>query len=357
MNDVVGSNHSRSVYLWLMTGVILIMAMVVIGGITRLTQSGLSIVEWKPVTGIIPPLNEREWILEFEKYQQSPEYKFYNNEFTVSDFKSIFFWEYLHRLIARLIGFVFIIPCFIFWMRGKFNRSLKTKVVLIFAFGGFQGFLGWFMVKSGLVDAPHVSHLRLAIHFVSALLLIVFIYNTALSVKYGSLEKTTKSRQNMLFNLFGLLLLLQIVFGAFVAGLKAGKMFNTYPLMGDYWIPPDVGGAFKYLGAAAIWESPFVVQFAHRTIAILLILSGILVYRSFKMKTFKGIMNVTINSFLVVLLFQFLLGILTLIYAVPVWLGVLHQFVAIILVVLVVRIHFFSRRNVSNDYPALNEIL
>lgn len=340
-------DYNKAVHLWLMSGVFLVIAMVVIGGITRLTQSGLSMVEWKPITGIIPPLNEQDWLIEFEKYKQSPEFKHYNYDFTVSNFKSIYFWEYLHRLLARMIGIVFVIPCGYFWWKGFFNRDVKIKVSFIFLLGTFQGFLGWFMVKSGLVDSPHVSHLRLAMHFLSALFLIIAIYHTALSVRYGNSNLVENRENKTVLWIFSTLLLVQIIYGALVAGLKAGKVFNTFPFMGDSFIPDGIGYAFKNLGIVAIWENPFVVQFIHRWVAILLVFVGVVVFMRLKNESKNLRLKTSLHLFLVTLILQVTLGVITLVLSVPIWLGVLHQLVAIFLVIFLVRILFFHKRGVK----------
>ena len=168
--------YDKGLVRWLMLGCVLIAAMVVIGGITRLTHSGLSMVEWKLIMGSVPPLNEAEWQDTFEKYKQFPEYKIMHNHFTLEDFKSIFMWEYLHRLLGRLIGLVFIFPFIYFLVKKRISKELLPKLILILIWGGFQGFLGWFMVKSGLVDNPNVSHFRLAIHLITAFGLCCYIF-------------------------------------------------------------------------------------------------------------------------------------------------------------------------------------
>lgn len=332
---------NNAVYYWLISGCILIALMVVIGGITRLTQSGLSMVEWKPIVGAIPPLNDQEWNHEFELYKNSPEYLHYNSHFTLKDFKSIFFWEYLHRLIGRVIGLVFIIPCVIFWLKGRFSPEMKKRVIIIFIGGLCQGVIGWLMVKSGLVKNPHVSHYRLALHLVTALALIVYIYWAALHVKHSSARVVTARFPVKLLNGIIGLISVQIIYGAFVAGLKAGKMFTTFPKMGDSWIPPDIATSFEMNGWISLFEAPSVVQLIHRLIGISLF--GIALYLLLNLKKFDSSVVGTLRFLSILVLFQVILGVITLVMAVPVNLGVLHQSVAILVLLAVFRLKFESK--------------
>lgn len=230
----------RSVIIWLLTGCLLIFVMVVVGGVTRLTHSGLSMVDWNLFMGAIPPLNEQEWIATFNQYKQFPEYQKVNFTFSLDEFKSIFFWEYLHRLIGRLIGLVFIVPFVYFLIRKKISGSLLRECLLILGMGAFQGFLGWWMVKSGLVDNPDVSHYRLAIHLIAAFLTFAYTFWVALKLIYtnDSHDSSTPMRRGLIVLL--ILLIVQIVYGAFVAGLDAGKVFNTWPKMGKQWVAEAV---------------------------------------------------------------------------------------------------------------------
>ncbi|WP_200862456.1 COX15/CtaA family protein [Indibacter alkaliphilus] len=318
--------YRSAVHSWLMTGVILVLLMVVIGGITRLTQSGLSMVRWEPITGAIPPLTAEQWQHEFEEYQGSPEFKAYNYHFTLNDFKQIYFWEYLHRLVGRVVGLVFLFPAIFFWIKDVFDVRMRKQVLLIFLGGLFQGVLGWYMVKSGLVDKPHVSHYRLAAHLSTALALAGYIYWVALEWK--PLKKVPSKAINRATIVLLSLLSIQIVFGAFVAGLKAGKMFNTFPKMGLTWFPSDLNTAFELSGGFAIFENGIVVQFIHRYLAYLIVFGVIWLWWGIKKYAFKLL---PLGNFLLVMVgVQFLLGVLTLIWAIPVSLGVLHQLGAVI---------------------------
>ena len=265
------SKGDRRVFNWLILGCILIGLMVVIGGITRLTQSGLSMVKWEPIMGTLPPLSADAWNETFDLYKQSPEFIHYNKHFTLDEFKSIFFWEYLHRLIARIIGLVFLIPCDVFWMKSYFNSKRKRQVVVIFAWGAFQGVLGWVMVKSGLVDKPHVDHYRLAAHLITAIGLLAYMYYVALGIKYEIITTSPLGNLRKLTGGFIVLLFIQIIYGAFVAGLKAGLIYNTFPKMGNSWIPNEFSSIISREGVMSIMESPGIVQFIHRMIAYIII--------------------------------------------------------------------------------------
>lgn len=321
--------RQKQVYYWLMSGCLLIVLMVVLGGVTRLTQSGLSMVTWEPVTGIVPPLNEQEWQAEFELYQRTPEFKVYNADFTLQDYKQIYFWEYVHRLIGRLLGFVFLFPCLFFWFKGYFTSALRSKILLIFLGGAFQGFLGWFMVSSGLKDNPHVSHYRLAAHLLTAAALMLYIYWVALGIKYERRSSDARSVKWWVRAWFALTFL-QVMYGAFVAGLKAGKMYCTFPLMGTQWWPEEFDFTLEHSGISSFWQSGGLVQFTHRVIAYLLVLVSVVVLVKAK-KILAPAQLRPVYLVALLILVQATIGVLTLVYAVPVSLGVLHQFVAMML--------------------------
>jgi len=317
-------NSSRKIVLWLITGCTLIWAMVVVGGITRLTHSGLSMVKWN-ITGILPPLNQQEWQEKFAEYQQTPEYKQINSYFTVEDYKSIYWWEYIHRLIGRIIGMVFIIPFLYFLYRGWINRKLMMKLLVILALGGAQGVLGWYMVKSGLVDVPHVSHYFLAAHLLTAFTTFGYCFWVALDLIYtntSKLEKPFRSLRKwtwvLLFFVF-----IQIMYGAFTSGLHAGKFDPTWPKMGNNWIAPEV------TSMTPLWRN-FLdgvagVQFIHRCNAYVVVLLVFLIwFKSRKLQLLPTQSN-GIKFLLSMVCVQFLLGVFTLVYSVPVVLGVLHQ--------------------------------
>ena len=320
--------REKRVFNWLITGCLLIILMVVVGGITRLTQSGLSIVKWEPIMGTLPPMSQEAWNEAFDLYKQSPEFRHYNADFVLSDFKAIFFWEYLHRTIARILGLTFIIPCVIFWMKGYFNTRLKRQVILIFIFGALQGVLGWVMVKSGLVDQPHVSHFRLAAHLITALGLLIYIYWVALTIKYEVIGKNGQPLVRPLIWFIGILFL-QLIYGAFVAGLKAGLFYNTFPKMGTEWFPENFIRILNREGIMSLMESAGLVQFVHRMIAFtIVILLGVLWWKARRFKL-NSSQKLGLQGLILAVTLQFILGIVTVLYAVPVTLGVLHQFGAI----------------------------
>jgi cytochrome c oxidase assembly protein subunit 15 len=329
----------KAILIWLRVGMLMIIIMVAVGGITRLTHSGLSMVEWKPLIGAIPPTSESQWQSSFEIYQQYPEYQEKNFEMTLEEYKKIFFWEYFHRLWGRLMGFVFIIPFLIFWKKGYLQPPLFKRFIWILIGGGLVGGLGWFMVVSGLKDKPEVSHYRLAIHLLAAFSLLAYIYWQSLLIKYNQhLEANNKVLKWPKWLI--LLAILQIIYGAFVAGLKAGLIHNTFPLMGNSFVHENT------FSLSPFWENLINhedgVQFIHRMLAyalfILIIFLG-LKYR----KTTREEWNRSLNYAMFIVIFQFILGVTTLLMHVPVLLGVIHQFGAILLLLSLFRIQFFNK--------------
>jgi cytochrome c oxidase assembly protein subunit 15 len=344
--------YRKSIIIWLLTGCILIAAMVIVGGITRLTGSGLSITEWNVVMGAIPPVNDNQWNDAFEKYKQIPQYQLLNYNYSLDDFKKIFFWEYLHRLIGRLIGVVFFVPFIFFFFKKQFDKTLLKKVLFLFLLGGLQGFLGWFMVKSGLSERTSVSHYRLAIHLLAAFITFGFTFKVALDIIYPvkiwydiHLRKLYKATWIVM-----ILLTIQIIYGAFVAGLKAGKIYNTFPKMGDEWIASSVPYSIHTEGMLAMFNNISVVQFVHRYSAYAVVAAFLFLFFYSKnlntarlQKLFTKEKLTAVNFLPVAVLFQFLLGVLTLVFAVPVWLGVLHQSMAFLLFALMVfLLHRFN---------------
>jgi len=343
----------KQITTWLLSACLLIFLMVIIGGITRLTRSGLSIVEWHPISGIIPPLSDSTWQVEFEKYQKFPEYQKLNQTMTLDQFKFIFFWEYIHRLIGRLLGIFFIIPFAYFFIKKKLYPPLIKKLLLMFIFGTLQGLYGWYMVKSGLIDNPHVSHYRLAGHLILAFGLMAYILWNCLDIsrdrfKKGSFYNYRKFRS--ILHWIIAVILLQIVYGAFTAGLKAGYGWNTFPKMAGQWIPEGL------LALSPWWknllEHQMTVQFIHRCLgfALLLLIPGFWRYTRGFMLTEQQ--NRAITWFVYTVLIQFVLGIFTLLLTVPVWLGVLHQAGAFLLLADWVYIYFL----VSNSEPRKHQI-
>ena len=256
------NSHARPLSIWLFGCAFMVFAMAVIGAVTRLTESGLSIAEWKPLIGALPPLNETEWERVFALYKNTPEFQVKNSWMGLSDFKTIFFWEWFHRLWGRLIGIVFALPMIWFWVRKKIPSGYKSKFLLALGLGGLQGVLGWYMVKSGLVDNPAVSHFRLAAHLSLALL----IYTVLLWLAFD-LWSAQQTGGSFCLKRHGWITLAfvatTIIWGAFTAGLDGGMVYNTWPKMNTYWVPPEVTGLHSLL-----WD-PAAVQFSHRWIAVL----------------------------------------------------------------------------------------
>ncbi len=256
---------SRPIAYWLFTVAFLVFAMAVIGAITRLTESGLSMVEWKPLIGAIPPLNDAEWERVFGLYRETPEFKHKNFWMEIDDFKNIFFWEWFHRLWGRLIGVAYAVPLLFFWVRGMIPHGYKFKLLVGFVLGGLQGVLGWYMVKSGLVERPSVSHFRLAAHLGLAFL----IFGYLVWIGFDFLGKPVRAatfciRRHGWTALF--FMTVTIIWGAFTAGLDGGLLYNEWPLMGKHFIPMEA------VNAAAFINDPAGVQFVHRWIAVITML-------------------------------------------------------------------------------------
>ncbi len=320
--------QDRAIAQWLLLCCGLVFAMVVLGGVTRLTGSGLSMVDWKPVTGVFPPIGDAEWQATFEMYQTSPEFQEKNSNMDVNDFKGIFWLEYSHRLLGRLIGMVFFFPFVYFLWRGSIGKDEWPKYTLMFMLGGMQGVLGWYMVKSGLVNIPEVSQYRLTAHLVAAFAIFGFMFWVALSRLYPQDEQPRHSWYGKTIALTTLITI-TIIAGGFVAGLKAGKVYNTFPMMGDYWIPP---GMFALDPAwRNLFENVATVQFDHRILAISTF-AAIVVYWAKIRKTDlpTRIARIT-NALLHTATLQIVLGISTLLLVVPLFLAAAHQAVAMLL--------------------------
>lgn len=321
----MNTNPLKPIIVWLLAGCFLIYAMVVIGGITRLTHSGLSMVEWNMIVGSLPPMSDADWQVPFEKYKQSPEYQLINNQFTLQEFKSIYWWEYVHRLLGRTIGMVFLIPFFYFLIKKKFDKPLLNKMLVLLALGALQGFLGWFMVKSGLQKQPHVSHYRLAAHLISAFTVFGFTFWYALDLFYPKASQQTDSTKKIikLTNITFGFIVLQIIYGAFVAGLRAGLFYNTFPKMGEVYFPDTITSFEPFW--KNLLENPSGVQFIHRYVAYIVFIMVVYVWMYSSNDTITPLQRKAANTMLTIVVIQFLLGVFTVLYAVPVSLGVIHQ--------------------------------
>lgn len=317
--------NQRPIALWLIICCFMIFAMVVIGGATRLTGSGLSMVEWEPVMGVMPPLTQAEWQSTFEKYQQFPEFKIKNRDMGLSEFKAIFWFEYGHRLLGRAIGVVFLIPFLYFLIRRRIARALTPKLIIMFFLGGLQGLLGWYMVKSGLVDNPRVSQYRLTAHLAAAFLIYSYMFWVAMDLLFPNRETTTTDPKPIrrLMWVVTALTTVTVLSGGFVAGLKAGFAYNTFPLMDGHWFPE----AYFYLQPwwMNLFENIAAVQFDHRLLAILtlvLIVTGWWLTRN---RELPKRARLGFHLLLAMVMIQVTLGISTLLLHVPVSLAATHQ--------------------------------
>jgi cytochrome c oxidase assembly protein subunit 15 len=331
--DIPGERR-RPLRLWLWSIAAVTFAVVIVGGITRLTLSGLSIVDWRPIMGVVPPLNEAEWQRAFDMYRQFPEYLTWRQSMTLAEFKVIFFWEYLHRLLARAIGLVFLIPFAFFLVRGWLDRPLLRRALLLFGLGAMQGLMGWLMVKSGLVDRPSVSHYRLAAHLVLAFT----IFGWALWLARDLAPRTDRAaaqpaaQRRFLMRGLGVvggLLAVQIVWGAFVAGLKAGRYYPTFPLMGGRLVPAEL----LWLDSAAVnfVANPIAVQWLHRLLGTVLAAAALVMFMRVR-RIVPDAESRRFNAALAGLIgAQYAIGVLTLVLRVPVGLAVLHQAMALVI--------------------------
>lgn len=323
----------RPLRLWLWSIAAMTFGVMVVGGITRLTLSGLSIVEWNPVMGIVPPFTEAQWQAAFDAYRQFPEYQQLRQGMTLGEFQFIFFWEYLHRLLARAIGLVFLVPFLWFWARGWLNRPLLRRTLLLFGLGAAQGVMGWLMVASGLVDRPSVSHYRLAAHLSLAFLIFGWAVWLVRDLTPGAaaprLEPRTRRFLLRGLALVGGVLAAQVVWGAFVAGLKAGKYYTTFPLMGGRLVPSEL----LYLESplANFVANPIAVQWVHRVLGTVLLLATVWLAVLVLRRVADAVSRRYAAVFAGLLAGQYALGIVTLVLAVPVSLGVLHQAAALVL--------------------------
>lgn len=311
---------------WLFFLAALVFAIVVVGGITRLTESGLSITEWKPVRGIIPPLNAAEWQAEFDAYKRIPQYSAFNLHMTLEGFKEIYFWEYLHRLLARGIGLVLALVMGWAWWRRAIPAGYGRRMIAIFALGGLQGLIGWWMVYSGLSTRTEVSHIRLAVHLIAALLIFAALVWTALDLQRLAREpQAAPARMTGLALAAVLALGVQIMLGAFVAGLRAGYAFASWPKMGEDWFP--AGGWDSAMRLANLYDNPIVVQFLHRWWAWIVVVAALLVARAARAQGARGAVVAVATGMVV----QIILGIATLLTGVDIVVAVAHQGVAVLL--------------------------
>jgi cytochrome c oxidase assembly protein subunit 15 len=308
----------RAIAAWLFAVAALVFVMIVVGGITRLTESGLSMVRWEPVSGIVPPLNDAQWQAEFDAYKAYPEYQQINRGMSLAEFKAIYFWEYLHRVLGRLIGLAFALPLAWFALRRAIPPGYAPRLLLLLGLGGLQGFIGWWMVASGLVDRPDVAHDRLATHLTLALVIFAALIWTALDLLQRPHAGPPRPARWVPF--FVPLLFLQMIWGAFVAGLDGGYAFNTWPLMGDSFMPPYVAEVARQ-ALTNLANDAIAAQFVHRTLAIVVALFALHVAGTL-WRAGAGGRAAALGG---AVLLQFALGVATLLSGVNIVLGVAHQ--------------------------------
>ena len=334
MTDNTKLMTNKPIAIWLFVMALLVAMMVVIGGVTRLTGSGLSMVEWRPLIGTLPPLSQAEWLRVFTLYQASPEYNEINFGMSLAEFKTIFFWEYFHRLWGRLLGLAFGLPLIYFAMRKMIPDGYRTPLIVLLILGGMQGVIGWWMVKSGLVADPTVSQYRLATHLSMALFIYGLLLWTGFNLAYGKAARPS----GHLIGVVGIVSA-TIVAGAFVAGMDAGLLYNEYPLMGDGLVPVEYGEE----GLSDPFDNPASAQFHHRWIAVLAVIGVLTIWRRAHRNPALAKRGALVG---VIVLGQFTLGIITLLNGVPVWMGAAHQLGAVLLLGATLWcVHGLSRTN------------
>ena len=329
---------NNQISIWLISMFWIISAMIVVGGLTRLTDSGLSITQWQLFSGFLPPLNNAEWFMYFDLYKEIPEFKLQNYDMTMQEFKVIFWWEWAHRFMGRLIGIAFLIPLIYFTFKIKFKELIN--LYFIFVLICFQGFIGWYMVSSGLIDRVDVSHFRLSVHLLVAFFILSLIFWNYLKIKVKSNFHNTI---NIIYPLsFLFLVFLQISIGAFVSGMDAGKIYNSWPLMGNSFFPND--NSISNLFKLSAFSDPSLVQFIHRKLAYLIGLFYLyLLFYIYKNKKSDLYKSVNILGFFIIL--QIVLGIFTLLYGAEILIASMHQISSIFLVASCIYFLFINTKS------------
>ncbi|UJP04975.1 MAG: COX15/CtaA family protein [Nitrosomonas sp.] len=323
----------KSIAAWLLVCCALVFAMIVVGGVTRLTDSGLSIVEWQPIVGTMPPITQQDWDILLEKYRATPQYQQVNKGMSVDEFKSIFWWEYFHRVLGRLIGLVFFVPFIYFLWKKQVDRKLGIKLAGIFVLGGLQGFMGWYMVMSGLVNDPHVSQYRLTAHLGLAFVIFAAMFWVALDLlspdrEHVQSDEKLQRLRKFAYGLTGLIFIM-ILSGGFVAGIRAGLAYNTFPLMSGHLIPPGMFMLEPWY--RNFFDNATTVQFDHRLIAWMLAFLVPVFWLKSRQILLSGTTRLACNLFLLMLAIQIGLGISTLLLVVPIPLAASHQGGAVLL--------------------------
>jgi len=348
MKELRSETSNRAVAWWVLIGVVMLMIQVLLGGITRLTGSGLSITEWKPILGTLPPMNDNDWNEAFEKYKQIAQYKKLNAYFDLTDFKTIYFWEWFHRLWARLIAVAFVIPFAFFIFKKMIKKEMINGLIILFLLGLLQGLVGWIMVMSGLKDSElvYVSHYKLAIHFILAMGIICYAVWFALQLLVPGERLIADRRIRNYYWRMIALLTLQLIYGAFMAGLKAGSYAATWP---------DINGKFfpdyqQPISNIALFDNPLIVHFIHRGLAYIIAFAILYGWWKFRSSHPASLFNRTRWLLPGITLLQVLLGIFTVLYSTDtntmVWLGTAHQFVAMLLLLSLVWVVYIVRSRV-----------
>ena len=333
----VNPKINNQLSIWLISMFIIISIMIVVGGLTRLTDSGLSITEWQLFSGLLPPLNQNDWILYFNLYKEIPEFKLQNFNMTLQEFKVIFWWEWAHRFLGRLIGLCYLIPLIYFSFKVKISKILD--LYFIFFLICFQGFIGWYMVSSGLVDRVDVSHFRLSIHLLIAFLILSLIFWNYL--KFQNYKYISDGINSIIPFIFLVLILTQIVIGAFVSGMDAGKIYNSWPLMGGTYFPND--NKIENLFKLSAFSDPSLVQFIHRNLAYVIGFFYVLIFfKVYKNKINKLYRSVNILGFFIIL--QIVLGIFTILLGAQIYIAAVHQVSSIFLVTSSIYFFFINTR-------------
>ena len=319
-------NINNQLSIWLIIMFFIISVMIIVGGLTRLTDSGLSITKWQLFSGLIPPLNQEDWIMYFNLYKQIPEFKLQNFNMTISEFKIIFWWEWAHRFLGRLIGICFLLPLIYFSFKIKFSKLLNFY--FIFFLICFQGFLGWYMVSSGLVDRVDVSHYRLSVHLVLAFLILSLIFWSYLKITVLNNNQSFRINRFIPF-CFLILIFVQIAIGAFVSGMDAGKIYNSWPLMGSTYFPNDndISNLFKL----SAFDDPSLVQFIHRNLAYVISIFYLLIlFKIYRNKIYD--LYRSVNLLGIIIIIQVILGVFTILYGAQILIASMHQLSSIFLV-------------------------
>ena len=333
----INTKINNQLSFWLIAMFVIISIMIVVGGLTRLTDSGLSITKWQLFSGLLPPLNQKDWIMYFNLYKEIPEYKLQNFNMTLQEFKVIFWWEWVHRFLGRVIGLCYLIPLIYFSFKLKISKIIN--LYFIFFLICVQGFIGWYMVSSGLVDRVDVSHFRLSIHLLMAFLILSLIFWNFL--KFQNHRYVSDGINSIFPFIFLILILIQIVIGAFVSGMDAGKIYNSWPLMGNTYFPND--NNLENLFKLSAFSDPSLVQFIHRNLAYAIGLFYILIFfKVYKNKINKLYRSVNVLGFFIIL--QIVLGIFTVVYGAQIYIAAVHQVSSIFLVTSSIYFFFINKK-------------